>query len=130
MASSEPGTFQQRPHWPVALLRGLKRRCPNCGHGAAFAGYLKLTAVCEACDAPLGDIRADDAPPYFTIVLVGHVVVPLLLLSEQLLSPPLWLHMAVWPALTAALSLALLPVIKGGVLGVMWAVGLKGNEHH
>lgn len=126
----ETMTFTRRPAWSTALWRGLKRRCPHCGQGAAFAGYLKPVQACAACQAPLGEIRADDAPPYFTIVAVGHVVIPAMLLTEQMAAPPTWVHMAVWPLLTTILTLATLPFIKGGVLGLMWAVGLKGGEHH
>ncbi|RMF10283.1 MAG: DUF983 domain-containing protein [Alphaproteobacteria bacterium] len=123
-------SFIRRPTALVGLLRGLRRKCPHCGNHAAFAGYLKLTPQCAGCGAPLGVIRADDAPPYFTIMVVGHLVVPLLLVIEQMYHPPVWLHMAIWPALAIALTLILLPVIKGGVVGVMWSVGLRGDEHH
>ena len=121
-------TFTQRPIWWRALGRGVRRRCPQCGQGNAFTGYLKLTAACASCGAALGEIRADDAPPYFTILTVGHIVVPAILLTEQLAHPPLALQMALWPALTAALTLTFLPYIKGAVVGVMWAAGITGDE--
>ncbi|MBW7837110.1 MAG: DUF983 domain-containing protein [Sphingomonadales bacterium] len=121
-------SFTQRPIWWRALGRGLRRRCPHCGQGNAFAGYLKLRPACASCGAALGEIRADDAPPYFTILTVGHIVVPAMLLTEQLAHPPVALHMALWPALTAALTLAFLPCIKGAVVGVMWATGITGDE--
>lgn len=122
--------FVRRPPALVGLLRGLKRKCPQCGDHSAFSGYLKLAPECAGCGAPLGTMRADDAPPYFTIMAVGHLIVPLLLVTEQIYHPPVWLHMSIWPALAIALTLGLLPVIKGGVVGVMWSVGLKGDEHH
>jgi len=111
-----------------ALRNGLRRRCPACGEGAAFAGYLRPVAACARCGEALGHIRADDFPPYIAILVTGHVVVPLLLLVEQLWSPPLWLQALVWPLLALAMLAVLLPVAKGGVLGAMWALGLGGGE--
>ncbi|HKK22870.1 MAG TPA: DUF983 domain-containing protein, partial [Pseudohaliea sp.] len=84
----------------TAIRRGLKRRCPSCGEGRAFAGYLRTAEACGRCGTPLGQIRADDFPPYLTIFVVGHIVVPLLLMVEQTYQWPYELHMLVWPALT------------------------------
>ena len=120
-----------------ALRNGLRRRCPACGRGPLFAGYLRPVGCCGRCGEALGHIRADDFPPYIAILAAGHVVVPLLLLAEQSWAPPLWLQALVWPALALALVwpalalalvAALLPVAKGGVLAAMWALGLTGEE--
>tara|TARA_B100000427_G_scaffold309657_1_gene298842 strand:+ start:884 stop:1258 length:375 start_codon:yes stop_codon:yes gene_type:complete len=116
-----------RPAVGLAILRGLARRCPSCGVGHSFKGYLKV-ADCEHCGEELGHIRADDFPPYLTIAIVGHMVVPLLLMSEQLMSPPTWLQLAIAVPLTMGLTLALLPRVKGGILGLMWFLGLRGDE--
>ena len=107
-----------------ALRNGLRRRCPACGRGPLFAGYLRPVRSCGGCGEPLGHIRADDFPPYIAILVAGHVVVPLLLLAEQSWAPPLWLQALVWPALALALVAVLLPVAKGGGLAAMWALGL------
>ena len=72
--------------------------------------------------------RADDAPPYFTIVIVGHIVVPLLMTVELTYAPPLWLHLLLWLPLTAILSLALLPCVKGAIVGLQWAHRMHGFE--
>ena len=112
----------------TAIRRGLKRRCPACGQGHAFAGYLKTAEHCDGCGTQLGHIRADDFPPYLTIFLVGHIVVPLLLMVEQTYAWPFERHMLVWPALTLVLCLAILPILKGGVLGLMWSMGMTGRE--
>jgi uncharacterized protein (DUF983 family) len=111
-----------------AIGRGLKRRCPACDRSPAFAGYLRTVDECKACGAPLGQIRADDFPPYLTILIVGHIVVPLLLLIEQNYAWPVHWHMIVWPALTLVLSLVMLPWLKGGVLGLMWSLGMTGRD--
>ncbi len=111
-----------------ALRNGLRRRCPACGEGSAFAGYLRPVAACTECGEALGHIRADDFPAYIAILVTGHVVVPLLLFVEQLWSPALWLQALVWPLLALAMLAVLLPVAKGGVLAAMWALGLAGDE--
>jgi uncharacterized protein (DUF983 family) len=115
--------------WPMpklgtALLRGLAGRCPACGVGKLFRGYLRVQNTCAACDAPLGLVRADDAPPYFTIVVVGHLIVPGMLMLERNVTPPLWVHAAIWLPLTAMLSLALLRPIKGATVGLMLKLGI------
>jgi len=123
----EPGE-PARPSYALAMTRGLGQRCPRCGRGRLFRAYLKPIDACESCGEPLGHIRADDAPPYFTIFIVGHVVVGLILSVEIGLHPPMWVHMATWPALTVVLTLALLPVVKGTLIGLMWRLKLRGDE--
>jgi uncharacterized protein (DUF983 family) len=121
--------------WPVpplatAIARGLRMRCPACGQTRLFSGYLKVTPVCANCRAPLGLARADDAPPYFTIVVVGHIIVPSMWSVERAYQPPLWLHAAIWLPLTLALTLALLRPIKGATVGLMLTLGMlkSGDE--
>lgn len=109
----------------AAALRGLRRRCPRCGEGAAFAGYLKIIPHCPSCGVDLGSYRADDAPPYVTIFIVGHLIVPAMLLLEQNAHPAVWVHMALWLPLTLALTLGLLPAVKGALLGVQWALKVR-----
>jgi uncharacterized protein (DUF983 family) len=112
----------------VALLRGARGRCPACGQGRLFDGYLRLAEECSACHAPLGRIRADDAPPYFTIFLAGHVLLPAAFLVERIWHPAVWVHMAIWlPAFTIACLLLLRPV-KGMVVAWMMRLGLNGDE--
>ncbi len=113
---------------PLSLWRGLHRRCPACGQGKAFQGYLKLADNCAACGTPLGQIRADDFPPYLTIFLVGHIVVPLVLLFEQTAPWSMTAQLIVWPLVTLALSLLCLPLMKGAVVGLMWALRLRGGD--
>jgi uncharacterized protein (DUF983 family) len=72
--------------------------------------------------------RADDAPPYFTIFIVGHIIVSLVITVELVYWPPLWLHFVIWLPLTILLSLALLPVVKGAIVGLQWALKMHGFE--
>lgn len=104
-------------------------RCPACGQGKLFAGYLTVTPACAACGVPLGLVRAEDVPPYFTIVVVGHIVVPAMLLVEQAWHPELWVHAALWLPLTLGLALGLLRPIKGGTVGLMAKLGLIRSDN-
>lgn len=110
----------------TAIRRGATRRCPCCGAPGLFTGYLRVAPHCAACGLPTGSFRADDAPPYLTILVVAHLVVTAALALEQAAHPPLWVHMALWLPLTLALSLVLLPVFKGVVIGIQWAMGIRG----
>lgn len=121
-------TFEDiRPPLGLAMLRGLARRCPSCGVGHSFRGYLKVMD-CPHCGEALGHIRADDFPPYLTIAIVGHMVVPLLLMTEQFLAPPVWVQLSIALPVSLALTLTLLPRVKGAILGLMWHLGLRGDE--
>ena len=122
--------MQQSVGLPSAVKRGLSGRCPRCGHGAIFERYLKPAPKCSVCSAPNGNIRTDDIAPYFTIMFVGHIVVPPLLLVEQVYSPPSWVHLAVWPPLAILATILSLPRIKGAVMGWMWWLGIGGDEQH
>ena len=93
-----------------AHLSGLRQGC----HVPPLSQRLRSLSCGEA----LHHHRADDAPPYFTIVIVGHVIVGLLLAVEMAYRPPLWLHAAIWLPLTVLLALLLLPVIKGTPVGL------------
>lgn len=91
-----------------------------------FSGYLSVPESCEHCRLAFAPIRSDDAPAYFTIFLVGHLVVPGLLALERWLAPPTWVQMAVWLPMTLILTLVLLPYIKGGVMAAIWSSKATG----
>jgi uncharacterized protein (DUF983 family) len=106
----------------TTLLRGWHGKCPRCGVGRLFASFLKMRSHCPACDLALEPYRADDAPAYFTILVVGHIVVPLVLAVERYGDhPPLWVHALLWLPLSVVLALYLLPHIKGTVIALLWA---------
>lgn len=109
-----------------AIGRGLRMRCPACGKGRMFRAYLKVADTCPACGAELHHHRADDAPAYFTILVVGHVVVPLAAVVERLFTPAMWIHMSLWIPLSFVTALLCLPPIKGGLVGLQWALRMHG----
>jgi uncharacterized protein (DUF983 family) len=109
-----------------ALYRGAARRCPACGDGSLYRSFLKVVDRCPKCGEELHHHRADDAPPYFTMLIVGHIVVAGVMMAEDYFHPNYWLHILMWFPLTIALSLWLLPRIKGALVGLQWALRMHG----
>ena len=122
-----PQSAQSRPLW-LGVRRGLARRCPACGEGRLFTGFLRVSARCEHCATDNTIYPSDDFPPYLTILLAGHLLVPLMFVVERSYEPALWLQAAIWLPITVALCLALLPVMKGGTVGLCWASGLVRSQ--
>ncbi len=119
--------------WPMpplgtALGRGFIGRCPSCGKTHLFNGYLTVVRSCANCGAPLGAARADDAPPYFTILVVGHIVIPLMLWMQKADDPSTLLMTAVVVPLTIVLVLGLLRPIKGATVGLMLRLNLLKSD--
>lgn len=117
-----------RRDWKAAMLRGFACRCPACAQGPMFHRYLKVADTCPSCGEELHHHRADDAPPYFTMTITGHVVVPLVLVVERLWAPPLGVHFMLWTAVTLALTFALMPAVKGAIVGLQWALRMHGFD--
>ena len=120
----QPDRTSKPPPWPVptlgtALGRGLLGRCPACGQTHLFNGFLRVVPECTHCGAPLGLARADDAPPYFTILIVGHIVIPALVLMQKYDDPPGWLLASIFLPLTLFLALGLIQPVKGATVGLM-----------
>jgi len=125
----QPDRSPKLPPWPVppmttAVWRGLRGLCPACGQTRIFRGYLTVVPVCVACTAPLGEVRADDAPPYFTVFIVAHVIVGSMFAVDRAYDPPFWLQGAIWLPMTVILSVALLRPIKGATVGWMLKLGM------
>jgi uncharacterized protein (DUF983 family) len=111
-----------------AMRRGARGKCPSCGRGALFERYLKVADYCPHCGEALYHHRADDAPPYFTIFAAGHIIVPAMIALEVMVRPELWVHMLIWGPLTVVLCLTLLPMIKGAIVGLQWALYMHGFD--
>ena len=109
-----------------AMLRGWRGRCPNCGEGRMFRAFLKVADHCPACGEAFHHHRADDAPAYFVILIVGHIVVPVALAVETAYAPSYWLHAALWLPMTIGMSLGLLQPVKGTLVGLQWALRMHG----
>jgi uncharacterized protein (DUF983 family) len=111
---------------PESMLCGFRQKCPACGEGQLYYKYLKVNDACPVCGEELHHQRADDAPPYFTMLIVGHVVVGGILVLEQNLAPPTWVQLSIWLPTLVLMSLWLLPRIKGALIGLQWAFRMHG----
>lgn len=116
------------PSLTTLLWRGFRKVCPRCGNTHLFKSFLRIPESCSSCQMDLGSIRADDFPPYLTMVIVGHIVVPLLLLTEKTLHPTITQQLMVWLPVTGVLTLWFLPRVKGAIIGLMIHLGLRGDE--
>jgi uncharacterized protein (DUF983 family) len=111
-----------------AMTRGFRGRCTNCGIGRLFRVFLKVTDHCEVCGEEFSHHRADDAPAYFVVLIVGHIVVALALEIEILFAPPYWVYGLVFIPLTLGLAVGLLQPIKGAIVGLQWAQYMHGFD--
>ena len=116
----------------TSLARGLRSRCPHCGEGKLFYRYLKVEPVCQSCGHDLDRYPSDDGPAYFTVLVVGHaVIVPFLMIAAPLIwKAPLWILVPSALAGVAIITLAALPVIKGGVMGTLYALDINRQDAH
>ena len=114
----------------LALARGIICRCPACGVGPLFTRYLNLSPFCGHCSEALHHARPDDAPPYFVMLIVGHIVVPTALLLETVFKPPLVFTTVLLALLSCALCLMLLPPVKGMIVAVQWTFWMHRFDPH
>ncbi len=114
-----------RPVWP-SVSRGWRRRCPNCGSGPLFDGFLRVRRTCTVCREPLHHHKADDGPAYLTILIVGHVMAPLLLIVFETWRPEPLILFTIFAVGCIALSLYLLPRLKGAIVAYQWARRMYG----
>ena len=98
------------------FVAGLKGRCPNCGKGALWTGFLTVSPTCSACQWPLAEFDTGEGPAVFVILIVGFIVVFAALFIEVAYHPPIWLHLILWLPLATILSLGLLRPAKGLML--------------
>ena len=110
------------------LMRGFIGRCPNCGKGPLLHRYLKVVSPCAACGHDNAQYPSDDAPPYFTILIIGHVVIAPLVVFPIIWRQPVSLILAVCMPAVFVLTLLLLPRVKGAVIGVQWAIRQNDGE--
>jgi uncharacterized protein (DUF983 family) len=119
---------EKRDVWQ-AMGRGALCRCPKCGEGHLFRGYLKVNDTCSVCGEELFHHRADDLPPYLSIVIVGHILIGVMLEIEMRFQDvnPMW-YLATLVPLAIVMPLAMLPSIKGAVVGLQWANRMHGFD--
>lgn len=111
-----------------ALVKGWRGRCPRCGGGALFDGYLAVRDSCDVCGEDFHHHRADDAPAWLTMIIVGHLIAPLMLLSFELFTLPDWSHAVIWPVVAMTGVIVLLPRVKGAIIAFQWAQRMHGFD--
>jgi len=106
---------------PVSpFMTGLKGRCPRCGEGRLYTGFLTVRDSCERCQLGFGFADAGDGAAWFIMLFVGFVVVGGALLTEIKYQPPMWVHAALWGPLTVILVLALLRPLKALLIALQF----------
>lgn len=123
--TSTDKTAPARPLW-LSLRRGWRRKCPNCGSGPVLKGYLQVRDQCTVCREELHHHRADDGPAYLTILIVGHIMAPLLLIVFERWRPEPLILFTIFAVGCIALSLYLLPRLKGAIVAFQWARQMHG----
>ena len=111
---------------PQAMWRGAMCRCPHCGQGKMFRAYLKTADQCDVCGEELSHHRADDFPPYIAITIVGHIIIFLMLHLDMTYHVQPITYVVTMIPLAIVLPLAMLPSIKGAIVGLQWANRMYG----
>lgn len=125
MNTSPKNGHEGRDLWP-AIQHGLHQRCPNCGTGKIYKSYLKVRDTCQICNQDLHHHRTDDGPAYLTILIVGHILAPLILVLYRTFRPEPLVMASLLSTGTVVLSLFLLPRLKGFMIAFQWAKQMHG----
>lgn len=97
---------------PSSFAAGIACRCPRCGCGRLYDGVLSVAEACAACGLDLRPHDTGDGPAVFVILILGALVTGGALWLETALTPPIWLHMIIWPPVIVVLAIAMLRPMK------------------
>ncbi|KRB52027.1 DUF983 domain-containing protein [Phenylobacterium sp. Root700] len=114
---------------PNPLLAGLRGRCPNCGEGRLFEGFLKVAPKCASCGYDLAKADSGDGPAVFVILIAGFFCAFLMLFTELKFSPPIWVHIVIFLPLTLGVCLGLLRPLKGVMLAAQFSNNASEARH-
>lgn len=123
-----PETEWIMPGWGTTIWRGMRGRCPHCGAAPIFNGYLKVHETCSACAAPLGQMPADDTPPYIAMVIVLHFVGIFTVLSFRFHLRPGGIEIALLLGLLIIVCMGALRIAKGAVIGILLKLDNNRDE--
>ena len=101
-------------------MRGLACKCPRCGRGKLFSGFLTLRPRCESCGLDYAFIDTGDGPAIFIIMLAGAIVVACALIVEVKYQPPFWLHAVLWLPLILVTTLLPLRSMKSLLIALQF----------
>lgn len=108
------------PTTTALLLRGFAGRCPRCGTGRLFDGFLTVAPACPVCHLGLAEHDAGDGPAVAATFILGAVVVGLAALLELTLEPPLWVHVVLWGPVVIGGSVGILRPLKGATIAIQY----------
>lgn len=125
-------TFERDDSTPgiSPLAAGLRARCPRCGKGRLFEGYLALAPRCEACGLDYGGVDSGDGPAVFIVLVAGFLVVGLALIVEVAYRPPYWLHAAIFLPLALGVPLVLLRPFKATLIALQYHNRAREGRRH
>jgi hypothetical protein len=101
-----------------AVRAGLLCRCPNCGKGRLFSGFLKVVERCAVCGFDFTRLNTGDGAAIFVMQIAGGIVVFTALFVEIACSPPMWVHLVIFLPLVLILSLGLMRPGKGVMIAL------------
>lgn len=104
-----------------SIATGLRGRCPRCGEGRLFDGFLAIAPNCRSCGLDFGFADSADGPAVFVILIVGFIVAGAALLVEIAYAPPIWMHIVLWGPLVLILCLGLLRPLKGVLVALQYS---------
>ena len=113
------------------MSTGLRGRCPNCGEGTLFDGFLKFARACEGCGESFDLEDAGDGPAVFVIFITGFIIVPLAIAFQFITDAPYWLTLVIWIPILVIASLALLRPLRGIMFNLQWdneALEIRSDE--
>ncbi len=108
-----------KPAFPP-FSTGLKGRCPQCGEGSLFNGFLTFAKNCEGCGADFSIENAGDGPAVFIILLAGIIIIPLALAFQLITDAPMWLTLMIWIPILTVFCLGLLRPMRGIMFNLQW----------
>ncbi|MEP2706922.1 MAG: DUF983 domain-containing protein [Roseibium sp.] len=114
--------MEDKAHFPAAnpVSAGLSGKCPRCGQGKLFDGFLSVKKSCMVCGLDFEFADSGDGPAVFVIMIVGFLIVGLVLFVELSYQPPIWLHLLLWLPLTTVMAAGVLRPLKGLMIGLQY----------
>jgi len=112
--------------WKKAVLAGMTDHCPSCGQAPLFARGLRTVSHCPSCGQDWSAQRADDFPAYLVILVLGHVLVPIVVMVNMAWDLPLGVQMIGWCVLAVLIAVLMIRPAKGAVIGAQWALRMGG----
>jgi uncharacterized protein (DUF983 family) len=129
-SKGRPALSFPEPSRPISpWVSGVLARCPRCGTGKLFAGFLQLAPSCSSCSLNYDFADAGDGPAVFVILFAGFLVAGGALVTELVYQPPYWLHALIWGPLAVLVPMAMLRPFKGVLVALQYANAAREGRH-